>query len=122
MHSLQFYDVLKTTTFTFVSQSLIYGCPCLVFNALGQADPLIKPHVEYLRLGESLEERQSAYRSLFRAHISDKTLSEIREATNKSWVLGSSYFKDKIASSINRPVRPTAKGGDRKSVYFKDKK
>ncbi len=89
-------------------------------NALGQDYPLIKQHVEYLRPGESLEECLSAYRSLFRAHICDKTLSEIREATNKSWVMGSSYFKDKIASSINHPDRPTDRGEDRKSVNFKD--
>jgi putative transposase len=89
------------------------------FNALGQDDSVVTPHREYGRLGETPEARQSAYRALFRAHIGEKTLKEIREATNKSWVLGSGYFKDKIASQVNRQVRPSMRGGDRKSEVFK---
>ncbi|OGT89101.1 MAG: transposase [Gammaproteobacteria bacterium RIFOXYA12_FULL_61_12] len=85
------------------------------FNALGEDAPLVVPHEEYLRLGTSPAERQAAYRALFKAHIPDKTLDEIREATNKAWVLGSGFFKEKIEGQLNRPVSPRARGGDRKS-------
>jgi putative transposase len=88
-------------------------------NALGLDDPLITAHDEYLRLGSSSEERQVAYRALFKSHISNMTLQEIREATNKAWVLGSGCFKEKIATRLNRPVSPTGRGGDRKSEQYK---
>ena len=91
------------------------------YNALGEQDPLVVAHREYRRLGKTLEQRQAAYRTLFRAHINEKTLDEIRESTNKAWVLGSSYFKEKIATQINRPVTPSSRGGDRKSVAYKEK-
>ena len=90
-------------------------------NALGQSDPLIVPHQEYEKLGSNKEQRQAAYRSLFKSHISEKTLEEIREATNKAWVLGSSYYKERITAQLKRPVSPSKRGGDRKSVEFKSK-
>lgn len=90
------------------------------YNALGQEDENVTPHEEYVRLGKSAEDREKAYRALFRSHISEKTLDEIRQATNKAWVLGSSYFKEKIQGQLNRPVLPAAKGGDRKSKAYRD--
>ena len=89
------------------------------FNALGGEDEIVVPHDEYLSLGQTVEERQAAYRALFKSHISEKTLEEIRQATNKAWVLGSSYFKEKIAKKLNRPAIPTSKGGDRKSAAYR---
>ena len=56
------------------------------YHALGEPDNLLTPHREYKRLGKTDEERQSAYRQLFRARIPEKTLADIREATNKAWV------------------------------------
>jgi putative transposase len=47
------------------------------------------------------------------------TLGEIRESTNKAWVLGSDQFKKKIARKINRPVQSKGHGGDRKSEDYK---
>ena len=51
-----------------------------------------------------------------------KTIEEIREATNKSWVLGSEYFKEMIEDKINRPMNPRSRGGDRKSKSYKNNK
>jgi len=89
------------------------------YNALGKVDALVVPHLMYQRLGESVEQRQVAYRGLFRAHISEKTIDEIRQATNKAWVLGSDHFKKQISTRVNRPTEPSNKGGDRKSTAFK---
>ena len=88
-------------------------------NALGQNDELIKPHPEYLGLGNTPEERQGAYQALFEAPIADKTLADIREATNKAWVLGSNDFKERIEKQINRRTAPSLKGGDRKSEAYR---
>ena len=92
------------------------------YNAVGESDPLVVPHPEYIKLGKTPEERQGAYRALFKARIAEKTLTEIRESTNKAWVLGSSHFKDKIERQLMRPVSPRQRGGDRKSEsYLKGK-
>jgi putative transposase len=90
------------------------------YNALGQEDPLITLHREYKRLGASSRERQAAYRQLFKAHIPDATLDEIRQATNKAWVLGSDRFKSKMEKILNRPAQTMGHGGDRKSQAFWD--
>lgn len=84
-------------------------------NAAGEEDNLIKPHLEYKRLGKTPEERQSAYRQLFRARISEGTLDEIRQATNKAWVLGNDRFKRRIEKLLDRRIEPKPRGGDRKS-------
>ena len=90
-------------------------------NALGQEDALVTPHAEYTSLGKTRKERQSAYRALFKARIAEKTLAEIREATNRAWVLGSSHFKEQIGRQLNRRAAPSARGGDRKSEAFRQK-
>jgi putative transposase len=88
-------------------------------NAVGQLDELITPHTEYQRLDKTAEERQSVYRQLFNHHISEASLSEIRTATNKAWVLGNDRFKQRIQAKLDRRVEPMARGGDRKSEKFK---
>jgi putative transposase len=88
-------------------------------NALDQPNNLITPHYLYVALGSDAEQRQTAYQALFDAHIDDKTLDEVRMSANKAWVLGSDYFKDKIAAQLNRRATPNARGGDRKSEAFK---
>jgi putative transposase len=89
------------------------------YNALGKDNALLTPHEEYLKLGDTSENRQQAYRALFDNHLSDETMAEIREATNKSWVLGNRYFKDKIEQQLNRRASPAAKGGDRRSTAYR---
>ena len=89
------------------------------YNALGKQDPLVTPHLQYKHLGSTNEERQSEYRQLFRSKIAEVTLSEIRESTNKAWVLGGDRYKTKIARKINRPVQSRGHGGDRKSETYK---
>jgi putative transposase len=90
-------------------------------NALGQADELVIPHSEYLRLGRDEHERQSAYQALFSQVISETHINEIRDATNKAWALGDSRFKNSIQSQLVRRQEPSARGGDRKSAQFKIK-
>lgn len=88
------------------------------YNALGQSDALVIQHSLYKALGQTDEARQEGYRSLFSTELEEKTLTAIRESTNKAWVLGSDYFKEKIVDKVNRPVSPKAKGGDRKSEGY----
>lgn len=79
------------------------------------------PYSEYLHLGESEEARQEAYRGLFKHQLSENYITEIREATNKAWVLGSDRFKQRIQDQLSRRAEPKARGGDRKSEQYKAK-
>jgi putative transposase len=79
-------------------------------NAAGKEDLLLIPHPLYNALGRSLEERQAAYRGLFRVHLDEKTLAELREATNKAWVLGNGRFKEETQALAGRRVAPLPKG------------
>lgn len=90
-------------------------------NALGRDDALVIPHLEYRRLGQTPEARQSAYRQLFRTRIAEKTLEDIRHATNKAWVLGDDRFKRHIEQQLERRVAPSARGGDHKSDEYRKK-
>jgi len=84
-------------------------------NGVGKPIRLLTPHSVYLRLGKNDSERQKAYRGLFDAEIPDLTLEHIREAANKSWVLGDGRFKRQIESQLGRHLPPFPRGGDRRS-------
>ena len=84
-------------------------------NALGKDIQLLTPHSVYKALGKVPKERQSAYRTLFRGRMAEKTLTEIRECTNKAWVLGNDKFKQDIEKMANRRIQSSGHGGDRKS-------
>lgn len=73
-------------------------------NGLGRANPLITPHDEYRRLARTDVERREAYRALFRAHVDDALVEEIRNATNGNVVLGGRRFQAKIAKALGRRV------------------
>ena len=85
-----------------------------------EKNELVVPHTMYRALGVTSKECCEAYSALFEVSLTQKTIEEIREATNKSWVLGSRYFKEKIKDKINRPVKPRMKGGDRKSKAYQE--
>jgi len=87
-------------------------------NALGTQDSLVQPHQRYLALDKDASIRQAAYRDLFRVHIDEKTLVEIRQATQKGWILGNARFKDEIEHLVQRRTRPLPRGGDRRSIEF----
>ena len=88
------------------------------YNASGQLNELVVPHPEYQRQCESNETRQAAYRALLKQQLTENSISEIREATNKSWVLGNDRFRQRIQEQLGRRVEPKASGGDRKSEQF----
>ncbi len=90
------------------------------YNALGTVNALLIPHLLYKRLGKSSDARQRVYRQLFRARIKEMTLEEIREATNKAWVMGNDRFKAKVEKLTARQATPKARGGDRKSDDYQE--
>jgi putative transposase len=97
-----------------------YQWSSYAYNTVGEDNDLITPHERYLALDKDDEARRSAYRALFDCHIDMREIREIREATNKSWVLGSDRFKDEIEALTARQAKPKAKGGDRKSETYRE--
>jgi putative transposase len=53
-------------------------------NGVGKDIRLLTPHRLYTLLRKDSAERQKNYRGLFDGVIAEKTIAEIREATNKS--------------------------------------
>ncbi len=90
------------------------------YNALGKEDKLLTPHPIYQNLGSDSSQRQANYFALFDHQIPKQTLEEIRNATNKAWVLGNDRFKEKIETLLGRQVQPKARGGDKRSQKYKD--
>jgi putative transposase len=57
-------------------------------NAFGQQNSLLTPHSAYTRLGGDPAARQSAYRDLFSAALSDEALDQLRQAGKGNRPLG----------------------------------
>lgn len=73
-------------------------------NAEGKSNSLLTPHSEYLRLGRSSAKRRGAYKALFKTHLDESVITEIREATNGNYVLGNTRFQNEIAKMLKRRV------------------
>lgn len=80
-------------------------------NAQGHADPLVTVHELYVALGQDAGSRQAAYRALFANPLDESAIAEIRDATNKAWVLG--RVGDGTVN-LNRRAFPLARGGDQR--------
>jgi putative transposase len=68
---------------------------------------------EYFALGNTDSIRQSVYRTLFRTHVDNELIKDIRVAVNKGLALGGESFKEEIERLINRRVRPAMMGRPR---------
>jgi putative transposase len=77
-------------------------------NGLGQRDARLTPHPLYLALGHEDRDRQSAYRSLFRADLDGVAIADIRLALNQGQPVGDSRFHERIEqmTGIRREARP----------------
>jgi len=83
-------------------------------NAQGESSSFVVPHALYKALGCGDDACQSAYRELFRYHLDPRMVDEIRTATNGNYALGSSQFKDQVATALGRRVSPGKSGRPRK--------
>lgn len=66
------------------------------------SNSLIKAHTIYTALGQDVSSRQSAYRALFEHQIPERTVDEIRAATNKAWALGNEWFLQQVTDLAQR--------------------
>lgn len=110
----QRYIELNPVRANMVSDPADYVWSSYQSNALGKKIALYSPHDEYLRLGKNAEQREEVYRSLFRAHVDDKLIEDIRSAANKGLALGDDRFKQELEVLCGRRVRPAKMGRPRK--------
>jgi len=87
-------------------------------NAEGERNELVTPHNAYLWLDDSDERRQAAYQDLFKYHLDDLVLSNIRKGTNNGTYIGNDRFRDEIEAMAERRLEVYEHGGDRKSKRF----
>lgn len=85
-----------------------YGC-----NGQGETSGLLSHHSVYLHLGRTDEERQAAYRELFRHALEPGIVDQIRQATNGNFAFGNPRFKEEIAAMLGRRVTPEKAGRPR---------
>ncbi|MCK7576950.1 MAG: hypothetical protein MZV65_14605 [Chromatiales bacterium] len=71
------------------------------------------PHALYLAMGLSETERQAAYRALFRAHLEEAAIDDIRLALNQSQPLGNARFLAKIEQMTGRRREAKPRGRPR---------
>lgn len=90
-------------------------------NALGRTDTLITSHFVYQALGDSVEQRAEAYRTLFNRHLTKDDVTAIRDATEEGTILGNDRFRADIESALQRRLVRMAHGGDRKSQAFRER-
>lgn len=82
-------------------------------NAQGVASEIIRPHLLYTKLGDSDTARQQACKALFKAHVDQLQLSEIRAAWQTGTPLGNDYFREKIEAKLRCKVGQARRGRPR---------
>ncbi|WP_205623747.1 hypothetical protein [Desulfogranum japonicum] len=80
-------------------------------NALGVSSNVCTSHPEYLALGKTAKKRKKAYLDVFRNHLGDDLVEDIRSMTNKGLALGNSRFKGEIEALTGRRVIAKKRGG-----------
>lgn len=93
-------------------------------NALGEADPLITGHGEYLTLGSTDQQRRRAYRELIASGLEDAVVTQLRGCVQTGTPFGSDRFRQQIEQTLGckvgfsrrgRPRRPMETSADARS-------
>ena len=102
------YIELNPVRATIVEDPAHYRWTSYRANGLGQTSSLLVPHSVYLSLGATDKERQAAYRHLFRYHLDEEMVSELRLAVNQNQPLGNERFYETIErmTGQRREARP----------------
>ena len=79
-------------------------------NANGHKMNVLSPHPAYIALGSSDEYRQTAYRELFRYHLDNIDIHEIRNAATFSMPLGDSRFREQVEQALGRSIGQALRG------------
>lgn len=84
-------------------------------NAQGIENTLLRQHPLYLALGKTKKQRMDAYRALFKSHLDDEVLTDIRASLQTGTPLGNEYFRNKIEARLKCKVGQARRGRPVKS-------
>ena len=96
------YIELNPVRANMVRHPRVYKWSSYRANAEGRDNPLITPHDQYRRRGRTWATRRESYRALFKGHIDEQELNEIREATNGNYALGNKRFQEQIEAVLGQ--------------------
>jgi len=91
-------------------------------NAIDDSNELIDEHSVISALASRKSDRKQAYRNLFRHHMDEETIHQIRGNLNRDLALGRAAFKDRIErithrqTRLGRPGRPGIRGDKPDSI------
>jgi putative transposase len=83
-------------------------------NGQGKPDALITPHELYQALGKTGPTRREAYKGLFKAHLDNDVLDDIRSAWQTGTPLGNDYFRRQVEDKLKCKVGQARRGRPRK--------
>jgi putative transposase len=90
-------------------------------NAIGEEDPILSAHADYLALGRSDSDRRSAYRALFATHLNQSTIMQLRESLQTGTPLGNDRFRAQIEHALGRAVGFSRRGRPKKPIEASSK-
>ena len=79
-------------------------------HAWGKASTLITDHSLYDQLGSDPDNKQFAYRELFKTQIPEEDLHTIRKSLKYNFPLGNERFKEQIELALGRAVGQSCRG------------
>jgi len=83
-------------------------------NGQGKEDALVTPHALYMALGKTPADRLTAYKALFKAHLDEGVLDDIRSAWQSGTPLGNDFFRQKVEAKLKCKVGQARRGRPRK--------
>ncbi len=86
------------------------------YNGQGKWDELINPHALYEALGKTQATRLKAYKALFKAHIDEGALDDIRSAWQTGTPLGNGDFRQRIEEKLKCKVGQARRGRPKRQV------
>lgn len=84
-------------------------------NALGMGNTIVTAHPEYLALGKSAVDRQSAYKGLFDDPMDVEELAILRSSMQSGTPIGNDKFKSQIEAALGRKVGLAKPGRPKRS-------
>ena len=85
-------------------------------NALGMLDPLVVEHDVYKALGCDKKARLEAYLGLFKVHLDEADLRNIRTSASQCRVFGNDRFQQQIENALKIKAKPGVRGRPRKEL------
>jgi len=88
----------------------VYRWSSYRWHAWGEKNVLISDHPLYEALGATSDERQRAYRELFRYQIPEVDVHEIRTSLQCNFPLGNNRFRQEVETMLGRCIGQAGRG------------